>query len=304
MRNSWTSRSLLWLALALVAAPGCQVLHRYRPAPVLVRDAETKQPIPGVAVRISYPLSHSYLAPSESRGETGADGIVRLRTAPFGNAGTMVEVTAKGYLNEQKFLTAKDVEEIPTPGLFEDTSTRQPCLVMEMYSGPHPTIELVVPPAYRGMVKMRIRVKPDDAPTDTQQREFSFVVPDSGVAEISGPALFRHVNLSNIRFRASDGIRVTKGGAESMLGHWYVKTEDGYQYFLVGTAGDHDELRRNVIGRQIVDDGKGRWGRHKRQQDDVIDVGGVTTPTMFNRSAAESGMPLSMPMSLPTRGNQ
>ena len=51
-----------FLTLALALAPGCQALHPYRPVPVLVRDAETKEPIAGAQVRVSYPFTDPKLA--------------------------------------------------------------------------------------------------------------------------------------------------------------------------------------------------------------------------------------------------
>jgi hypothetical protein len=87
MRNPRLTRPLLFAAL-LAVAPGCQAFHSYRPVPVLVRDAESKQPIPGAHVRISYPLMEpAYAPPADSSGPTGADGVARLRAAPYGEAG-------------------------------------------------------------------------------------------------------------------------------------------------------------------------------------------------------------------------
>ena len=104
MWNRRLARALL--LFAVVVAPGCQEFYSYRPIAIQVRDAETKQPLPGATVHISYPLVHASQAPYDSVGATAPDGIVRLQAAPSGPAGVLVEVTEKGYLFEQKTLPA------------------------------------------------------------------------------------------------------------------------------------------------------------------------------------------------------
>jgi hypothetical protein len=76
-------RLAISLVFLLALAPGCQVLYRYRPLPVLVRDAETKKPIEGADVHLSYPLSRDSLAPFDSSERTDKDGIAHLRAAPY-----------------------------------------------------------------------------------------------------------------------------------------------------------------------------------------------------------------------------
>jgi hypothetical protein len=86
------------LSFLVVASSGCQAFHQYRPVPVLAQDGETKKPIPGVEVRISYPCADSRWAPYVSTGLSGSDGITRLKAAPYGEAGILVEATAPGFL--------------------------------------------------------------------------------------------------------------------------------------------------------------------------------------------------------------
>ena len=79
MRNRRLVRPLIYAALLLALAPGCQVFQSGRPVSVLAVDAETKKPIPGAEVRISYPLTPAYRAPAESSGKTGEDGVAALQ---------------------------------------------------------------------------------------------------------------------------------------------------------------------------------------------------------------------------------
>jgi hypothetical protein len=159
MSNRRLARLVIAPILLLAVLPGCQALHSYRPTPVQVIDADTKQPIAEAEVRISYPMANSLATPWESRETTGSNGIARSRAASFGSAGAMVEISAQGYMNEQRFLTAQQVEDLERAGWFEDTHQRLPALVVGLYKDPRPTIELVLPPGYRGMVKARVRVQ-------------------------------------------------------------------------------------------------------------------------------------------------
>src|SRR5262249_51356420 len=107
------TRAMLYLGLV----PGCQTFQSSRPFPVLVRDADTKNPISGAQVLVSYPVSRSPLAPSESSAGTSNDGIARLWVAPFGDGFTM-RATAQGYLPEDKDVAVTAVEKVAPLRLF------------------------------------------------------------------------------------------------------------------------------------------------------------------------------------------
>lgn len=236
-------------ALFTALLAGCQLVHGYRPVEVETRDVETKQPIAGVQVRLSYPLETSLLAPSEARGTTGHDGVAHLQAAPFGRAGIMMEVTCKGYLNEVRYLS---VEEVRTPSRF----------VMELCADPAPTVELVVPATYRGLVKAELQVR-EGVPIVPGERLFRFNVSDTGVVTATGPALFRHVNAANLRIAFADGRPLTPRAKDSPLGYWYVKCEGKCYHFFVGTPGAFELFLR---GEQMPEvpkssDSKGRHGK-------------------------------------------
>jgi hypothetical protein len=65
------------------AGPGYLSMARSRPVAVLVRDAETKQPIRGAPVHVSYPLAENTLAPAEQTAITAEDGIERVFVTVF-----------------------------------------------------------------------------------------------------------------------------------------------------------------------------------------------------------------------------
>jgi len=232
---------LLCLVFLLVIAPGCQALHRYRPVAVLARDAETKQPIAGAEVRISYPFTPPTCAPWDSSGTTDRDGVVRLRAAPYGESGIMVDVTAKGYMFEGKGIPTEVVAAIPPAGIFETVARRPVDFVVELYAEPHPTIELVVPAGYRGLIKVEVRAQ-DDVPLVPGQRCFSYVVPASGAVQVVGPSFLRRVFPQDYRARLADGPSLTRQAKDAELGFLWLKSESGWQYFVVGTRREFDDL--------------------------------------------------------------
>jgi hypothetical protein len=237
-------RRLFFTVLLLAAAPGCQVFYGARPVAVEARDAETSKPIPGVEVKISYPLETAPFAPPESKGATGSDGIARLEAAPFGRAGIMVEVSARGYMSEVKYLSIQEVQAIERAHWFEDVQRRPASLVMELFADPGPSIELVAPAGYRGRIKAHVQVQ-TDFPAAAGQRAFSYVVPASGEVVVAGPPLFRRVSSANLRVKFADDRPLALRAKETELGYWYLKNEGSVYYFFVGTPRDFDGYYRS-----------------------------------------------------------
>jgi hypothetical protein len=98
--NRRLARCLIAPALLLALASGCQGLFGYRPAPVLVRDAETKRPVAGAEVRLSYPPRQVPVGPPDSSETTGDDGVAPAQAAPYGDGGIAVAAAAEGYLSD------------------------------------------------------------------------------------------------------------------------------------------------------------------------------------------------------------
>jgi hypothetical protein len=281
MGNRRFARALFFLAIAVV--PGCQALQAYRPVAIKVQDAETKQPIPGAVAYISYPLMHPSQAPFDSTGPTGSDGIVRLRAAPAGPAGVLVEVTAKGYLFEQKTLSIAAVEAIKPAGWFEKVSQRPPDLAIEMYAEPRPSVELVLPPVFRGKITAEVHVQPD-APGTPGQRLFRYAVSPAGTVQVVGPALVDRVVPLDYQAVTSDGVRLTREAKGLDMGFYALKEDTHLLTFFVGTRAEYDAIRR----AELQDDahsgqpksgggGGGRKGGGKRSQpptDPSVNSGG------------------------------
>jgi hypothetical protein len=236
------------LLLALVS--GCQTLHSYRPVPVLVRDAETQQPIPGAEVHITYPFEEALRSPSPSSSATGADGVARLTAAPYGDIDLRVAVNAKGYLTEESGLPVKVVQAIEPLHWFEAAESRPVSLVVQLYAAPDPTVELVIPTGYRGQIKAEVQVQEGLAGAPGQ-RHFSFEVPTSGVVDLTGPPILRHVCSVAVRARYADGTPLRRDAQGTEVGFWVLNDEGTYLRFLVGT---HDEY--NAVARSGEDGGK------------------------------------------------
>lgn len=226
----------IYPVLLAALAPGCQVFHDYRPAPIQVLDAETNKPIAGAQVRLSYPTLHPNYAPWTSAGQTDSDGIVTLRAACVPTSITMVEATAPGFMLESKELPAKMVQSLRT-------DKRPACLVLALYAEPRPAVELVVPAGYRGLVKADVQI-PEDGPVAPGQRTFRYEVAPSGAVLVTGPPVLRRVLPQSFELTYADGVPLGRQAKQAELGYWWLKSEGDVQYFLVGTQQEFDNYRR------------------------------------------------------------
>jgi hypothetical protein len=195
-----TLHVLLPVVLA-TAAPGCAMFHVYRPVTVLVRDAETKKPIPGAEVSLAYMTIFDFFAPSPSADVTGADGIAHLVTAPY-DRGPPIAICAdaKGYCSETYTAEGKDIRVIDTRDWFKDS--RPISLVLEKQ--PRPMVELIIPNGYRGILKAEVKTLGENQGT-LGQRRFSFQVPPSGIVEVAGPRVLRNCYPADYILRYADG---------------------------------------------------------------------------------------------------
>ncbi len=237
------ARCLLCLGFLLALASGCQVMYRYRPMPVLVRDAETKQPIANAEVHLSYPLSRDSLAPFDSSQRTDGEGVARLRAAPYGEFGVRVEASAAGYLDDQVSISSESIQHLQPAHFFEETDKRKPEFVVEMYHEPRFTVELIVPRGYRGMIRAEIEAR-DDMSVPTGQRCFRYEVVDGSV-RIKGPAIvLRRVYPSEYHARYDDNSPLTAEMSLQKVGFRWLRGQDKEQFFVVGTQPEYDMQRR------------------------------------------------------------
>jgi hypothetical protein len=229
----------------------------------MVRDAETGRPIAGAEVRISYPRADSSFAPTDSVGPSGADGIARLRAAPYSDAGILVNVVAQGYLSEHEYLSTDEVKAMTPAHWFEDVAKRRESLVVELLAEPRPYVELILPTYTRGVVKTTIRVD-DKAPFTPGQRCFLGTVSPLGEAEISGPPMLHHASPIEYRAKFSDGAKLGLPEDDKHIGFGWLKSDGKAQYYFVGTKSEYDAQRRLVREwRPTADSTKGGSQGHR-----------------------------------------
>jgi hypothetical protein len=228
------ARALPGLVL-LAVVPGCSFFHSYRPAPVLVQDAETGRPITAAEVHLRYPLTDPTYAPSAESGTTREDGVAHLRAAPYGKLGIQVSAAASDYLPEAVDFSAEDVAALEPASWFEEVQKRPARFVVALFAAPRPEVELVLPPFYRGVVKADLQVQPG-LHAQPGQRSFHYVVPPSGVLQEEVPPLLAHALAPGFTLTYADGVPLTRGAQGSAVGYWWLGTEGNAQCFFVGTA--------------------------------------------------------------------
>jgi hypothetical protein len=260
---------LLYPALLVAAGPGCQVFHSYRPVAVLVQDAESRQPVPGAEVRLHYSLHEgAFNPPHESAGTTARDGVARLEAAPYEAGGVVAAASAPGYLPAEVSVSTAAIREVGPAPLF-GADERQPVpVVVEVFAGPWPSVELILPTGYRGLLRVKLRIDPS-APCPPGQRCFSYPVPESGEVEVKGPPLLGRFSPPEYRARYADGTPLSRQAAPLEVGLRWLKVQAGEECFVVGTQSDHDLFRRTsqreaAQSRPAGGRGGGRGGRHGR----------------------------------------
>jgi hypothetical protein len=271
------ARCLILLASVVAVAPGCEAFYAYRPVSVLVKDVETEKPIAGARVCITYPLACGS-APCKSIALTGQEGIARLEAAPCGNIAIRAEVTAKGYMDEEKYLSVEAVRAIKRAGFFEDVDRRPPSFVLEMYAEPVPTVELVVPTGYRGVIVAEVTIQAD-APRTPGQRCFRYMVSPTGAVQVTGPPLLGRVLPATFTARYADGTPLSRDPRDTEIGFWWLKHDGRSDSFLIGT--------RSEWKRSRPSDDEGATRSHNRS--DGQGGGGGRRNRKGSQSGADSG---------------
>lgn len=228
------------LVLALV---GCQTFTASRPVTVLVRDAESKQPLPNADVRVSYALSRGLSDPPRSFAKTHTDGKARL-TATATDEGTIyLETKTTGYLADGIDMSAAELQKIEPAHFLEDASKRPTNLVVELYVEPRPAIEILVPTGYKGIVKVSLQIA-DDASLPKGQRAFSVPIDSTGAGSMTGSPLLRHIDSADFVAKYSDGATLARNAAMPAIGLWWVQKTGDTEEFYVGTEREFDAFRK------------------------------------------------------------
>jgi uncharacterized membrane protein YgcG len=225
--------------------PGCLSFHRERPVAIMVRDAETKQPLPAADVHLSYRARPSE-APAESSETTKTDGIARLTTTPNGKDPLVIRASAQGYMTESIVKSDEVVEQIEPAGWFESVNRRPVNFILEVYKGPPFSVELAVATGYRGLVKAELRIQ-DNLSCAPGERRFQYMVEPNGNVIIAGPAQLRHVNPADYQAHYVDGTVLGNHIDVNQVGWRWLKHEGNFEYFVIGTKGDLEMWRRQLF---------------------------------------------------------
>jgi hypothetical protein len=241
MRNGWLAWRLLCLLLLFCLASGCQTLSGSQDLTVLVRDAETKEPIATAEVYLCQRLKPDEVAPCRWSSFTQADGIARLRAGPAGEHGFQVQAVAQGYLPEKIDVPA----ELANARRSSADAGRSPDVIVEVYHEPEFRVELVLPPGYRGLVKATVQIR-DDFPRQAGQRCFRFSVPASGEVLVQGPPLLRRVSPPEFRACYGNGPPLDKAMDAQKVGFRWLTSAGNQHLFVVGNQLDYETLHRQV----------------------------------------------------------
>lgn len=249
MRDSSTTstgprwrRLLFGLFVFLPVFTGCSLFHPAPIVPVLVRDAETKQPVTGAEVQLwsRADTSPGHVDPS---GVTGADGMARVKADFPKDSDVTIHAAAPGYLADvMDLVLASKTQGAPAGGG-----------VIEIYRGPRPLIELVVPTEVRGDVKVEVKVSDDD-PSPPGQRVWRYSVPvvpvsaarlgEVPVVHVTGGPILEHGNRPEFRGFYPDGRPMPEKPEDGDIVLRWVRSEGADQYFVVGTKIDQESARR------------------------------------------------------------
>ncbi len=238
-----------------MALSGCHTFDR--PVSVLVQDAETKVPVPNAQVRLTDQTAHP---PHGLIGHTGEDGTARVRLASLPELALAVEATAPGYLSEEKDLPVESLRAIST-NPFASFDHNTPTLVIQVFAGPRPTIDLVVPNGYRGVLRAEIKTR-DDLPFPPGQRLFAYEVPPTGVVQIVGPPVLLHGLSPDIRAAYVDGTPLKRDAKDQDIGLRWVRADGNDQVFVVGTWLEWNDVKKEMEKEDSQKPKGGGGGHH------------------------------------------
>jgi hypothetical protein len=239
-----------WLVLLAVTGPcgpaGCGLSHEYRPMRVLVRDAETKEPVPGAEVEGWYFTMLDVFGPFRPEGVTDANGVTTLWVGP--DRGFTLRVDEPGYLmtdadkDHRYFLT------LPKKGGPND-DPRRIDHVIDLPPSPKPTFVVVVPKGYRGL--LRVRFEPTEDASFTPQRTYIVRADQDGRVVVRVPkSVYLTEHGREIAARERDGAKVPWDArcprSEEVALRHLGSTEDT-ELCLIGTGPEAEAIYKRIL---------------------------------------------------------
>lgn len=260
--------TLLGLVLAASGA-GCHTIQPSTPLTIHVRDAETQKPIPDATVRVIRFGKHS--SDRDVVFTSEADGTAHTRLPQLDAAGVMVEIEAPGYLSKQTTLPRDIADALMEAKPFHPYKGPALAVSVDVFAGPRPTAELVLPTGYRGLVKAEIRVNPDQQWT-AGQRAYSYAIAPNSViqvggaqkivVQIDGPPVFGQGVGPDIVAKYADGRQLPKEAKGEDIGFRWIRRDGNDVYFVVGNNTD-----LTMAGRMLgVSDQNSNQDNSKKKQ--------------------------------------
>lgn len=247
---------LLWVAVIL-ALSGCQHAPPYRPATVLITDAETKKPIPSAVINTRYSKLSSFdpfeSPPENSTAKTGEDGVAHMKLlADRYSLHLPAEAVAPGY---RPISIDFDAEKVRAAD--PSKSSPEPTFHFEMYASPAPVIELIVPDGYRGPLMVRM-VHGGSTPRPGQ-RLFTYRFPASGIVDIDCTGILHFAWFEELRARYENGTDLTNlknpdAIALRQVTGIYNPWDKQKKLFIVGTRQDREEAWQHCSVRRSATD--------------------------------------------------
>jgi hypothetical protein len=218
------------------SATGCHTIQPSTPIAVNVRDAETHAPVASATVRMWRFGPHE--KDRDASYITGADGISHAQLAPPDEGGVVVDVTAPNYLPTQlKNLPPDIVDALASAKAFRPYKGPPLSVTVDLFAGPRPTVELIIPQNYRGLVKVNVKVR-EDGQWPAGQRTLSCPVPADGVVRVEGPPVFGHGNGPEFVAKYADGTPLAKEGKDGDILLRWIRHADTETCFVIGTTSD------------------------------------------------------------------
>lgn len=222
MKARWVAAILFVVA---TCSTGCGIFHKYRPLHVVVRDAETKQPLAKVEVTGLYLTMLDIFGPTAPRGTTDRNGAVTLQIGPRPFS---LFISEDGYLYTQAVGVASDH------------------LVIDLKPESRPTFVLITPNRYRGLIT--VKYEPSETiKVEPTKRTYEIPVSDDGQAVVRLPAaLCRTAAGRWVTAREINGKRVRRNCNINTgeIGLWPLRKTDETEMYLVGDGEEWEKVRR------------------------------------------------------------
>ncbi|WP_020468615.1 carboxypeptidase-like regulatory domain-containing protein [Zavarzinella formosa] len=228
---------------------GCQSTYRTRPVEVMVRDAESHQPIANAEVQ----MVHHHTASDSATATTGNTGVALVEFVPNGSEPAMISITAKGYQNEFKVVSDSDIIKISPKPFFGGADAHPADFVLDVYPDPPFDVMIVLTTGFRGLLKADVSLR--DNPVESGQRTYPFYADRNGEVKINGPKILDRVAIVNYRARYEGGDQTLGEMDEKTVGIRWLKKDGTKEIFVVGTQTEFEQFRKELVPQQNMNPG-------------------------------------------------